>query len=207
MNGVLLIQGVKYGFDHHIWDVSLDDLTSGRFLSLVEEVTFAMSAGLTKVSALLFIWRLRGLPRDWPCLLGLFLCSLQTVAFCFLATFQCQFVLLLPSVSKILTPQSKADEGILGFFSPKPEMSERICDSYRIQCTEYIYRLPSSNPTNICFLEDENATKAEDPCVYFIWTWYICFCCWNYASCVFDHRGGRPRFHLASLSDLVSKQH
>jgi hypothetical protein len=90
-----LVQGVVYDYNRHVWDILFEKLSPAVALGLVQEIPFATAVCLTKCSALLLISRLRGLPRDWPCLIALNVISVQGVMFCFLCIFQCKLVLLL----------------------------------------------------------------------------------------------------------------
>jgi hypothetical protein len=110
MNALSMVQGFKYDYNRHIWDVPLGTLMTGLAVYLAIQVAFAISTTLTKCSALLFFLRLQRPARDWKCVIAIIICATQGIAMSFMLIFQCMLVSLLLETHEILTQVPTPDQ-------------------------------------------------------------------------------------------------
>jgi hypothetical protein len=89
---ISLVTELHYGWNRHIWDVPLNELTLGLKFALTSEILFALSTDLTKLSMLILTYRVL---VTGPSVLSkaikatFALIVLAGTSFCFVILFQC----------------------------------------------------------------------------------------------------------------------
>jgi hypothetical protein len=92
---ISLITELHYGWNRHIWDVPVDELSSGLKFAFASEILFALSTDITKLSMLILTYRVlvtgpSVLSKAIKTTFGVIL--LAGTSFCFLIFFQCGYV-------------------------------------------------------------------------------------------------------------------
>jgi hypothetical protein len=90
---ISIIANLKYGWNRHVWDLPLDDISIGKKFAMITQVLAAFTANATRWSVVWFLRRLFKGTGSWisPTLDGLLVfITLMWPLFIFLDIFQCQ---------------------------------------------------------------------------------------------------------------------
>jgi hypothetical protein len=89
-----IIANTKYGWDRHVWDVTLPNISMGKKYALLTQCLFGAAVNFTKLSVLWFLKRLFKDSGSWIAThvkILLWAVAIVTPAYILMAVFQCRY--------------------------------------------------------------------------------------------------------------------